>query len=117
MLENLSYDIINLYQVSCGLNHTMCVSADGSTAWAFGDGDYGKLGLGNTTRVLSPAKIEALQGVRVKKVLCGAQFSVALANDGVVYTWGQGNVSFRLLMVLRNYGFIEKLNICPLNLS
>jgi len=68
----------------------MCVSADGSTVWSFGDGDYGKLGQGNTTRVLSPAKIEALQGITVKKVLCGAQFSVALSKDGVIYTWGQG---------------------------
>ena len=41
-------------QVSCGLNHTMCVSADGSTVWAFGDGDYGKLGIGSTAAKSSP---------------------------------------------------------------
>ena len=31
------------------MNHTLCVSADGNTVWAFGDGDYGKLGVGNST--------------------------------------------------------------------
>ncbi|TRY89487.1 hypothetical protein DNTS_016060 [Danionella cerebrum] len=41
-------------QVACGLNHTLAVSADGMTIWAFGDGDYGKLGLGNSTAKSSP---------------------------------------------------------------
>lgn len=31
-------------QVSCGLNHTACVSQDGLDVWTFGEGDYGKLG-------------------------------------------------------------------------
>lgn len=41
-------------QVACGLNHTLVVSADGMMVWAFGDGDYGKLGLGNSTAKSSP---------------------------------------------------------------
>jgi len=32
----------------------LAVSADGMTVWAFGDGDYGKLGLGNSTAKSSP---------------------------------------------------------------
>ncbi|XP_021370838.1 probable E3 ubiquitin-protein ligase HERC1 isoform X1 [Mizuhopecten yessoensis] len=75
--------------VACGLNHTLCVSSDGKNVWAFGDGDYGKLGLGNTTGKHLPAKIEALQAQTIKKVACGAQFSVALSKDGRVFTWGQ----------------------------
>ncbi|XP_052100156.1 probable E3 ubiquitin-protein ligase HERC1 isoform X2 [Mytilus californianus] len=75
--------------VACGLNHTLCVSTDGATVWSFGDGDYGKLGLGNTSGKLVPTKIEALQGQFIKKVACGAQFSVALTKDGRVFTWGQ----------------------------
>ncbi|ESP05641.1 hypothetical protein LOTGIDRAFT_181433 [Lottia gigantea] len=74
--------------VSCGLNHTLCVSVDGNNVWAFGDGDYGKLGLGNTTATAVPNKIEALQGVKIQKVACGNQFSVALSRCGSVYTWG-----------------------------
>lgn len=41
-------------QVACGLNHTLVVSTDGMMVWAFGDGDYGKLGLGNSTAKSSP---------------------------------------------------------------
>lgn len=36
-------------QVSCGINHTLALSSDGMTLWAFGDGDYGKLGTGPCT--------------------------------------------------------------------
>uniref|UniRef100_A0A2R9A0S6 HECT-type E3 ubiquitin transferase n=1 Tax=Pan paniscus TaxID=9597 RepID=A0A2R9A0S6_PANPA len=76
-------------QVACGLNHTLAVSVDGSMVWAFGDGDYGKLGLGNSTAKSSPQKIDVLCGIGIKKVACGTQFSVALTKDGHVYTFGQ----------------------------
>ena len=66
------------------------MSSDGASVWSFGDGDYGKLGHGNTNRILVPQKIESLQGLTVRKVLCGAQFSVILTKNGVVYTCGQG---------------------------
>ncbi|XP_041034512.1 probable E3 ubiquitin-protein ligase HERC1 isoform X1 [Carcharodon carcharias] len=76
-------------QVACGLNHTLAVSTDGMMVWAFGDGDYGKLGLGNSTAKSSPQKVDVLCGIGIKKVACGTQFSVALTKDGHVYTFGQ----------------------------
>ncbi|KAM6980533.1 putative E3 ubiquitin-protein ligase HERC1 [Aplochiton taeniatus] len=76
-------------QVACGLNHTLAVSADGMMVWAFGDGDYGKLGLGNSTAKSSPQKVDVLCGIGIKKVASGTQFSVALTKDGNVYTFGQ----------------------------
>ncbi|XP_032830981.2 putative E3 ubiquitin-protein ligase HERC1 isoform X4 [Petromyzon marinus] len=76
-------------QVACGLNHTLVVSNDGMTVWAFGDGDYGKLGLGNSTAKSSPQKVDALCSIGMKKVCCGTQFSVALTKDGRVFTFGQ----------------------------
>ena len=55
VLRILVVNIVVIFsQVACGLNHTMCVSADGSTVWAFGDGDYGKLGIGSTAAKSSP---------------------------------------------------------------
>ncbi|XP_041374032.1 probable E3 ubiquitin-protein ligase HERC1 isoform X2 [Gigantopelta aegis] len=82
-------DNIKIGQVSCGLNHTLCVSTDGTSVWVFGDGEYGQLGLGNTLSKSTPTKIEALQRHVIKKVACAAQFSVALTKDGRVFTWGQ----------------------------
>ncbi|KAM8872529.1 putative E3 ubiquitin-protein ligase HERC1 isoform 2-T2 [Synchiropus picturatus] len=76
-------------QVSCGLNHTLVLSQDGMSVWAFGDGDYGKLGTGSSTAKYYPQRVEQLCNKRIKKVCCGTQFSVALAWDGHVYTFGQ----------------------------
>ncbi|XP_042364650.1 probable E3 ubiquitin-protein ligase HERC1 isoform X3 [Plectropomus leopardus] len=76
-------------QVSCGLNHTLVLSLDGMVVWAFGDGDYGKLGTGSSTAKYYPQKVEQLCNKGIKKVCCGTQFSVALACDGHVYTFGQ----------------------------
>ncbi|XP_069694063.1 probable E3 ubiquitin-protein ligase HERC1 isoform X1 [Periplaneta americana] len=75
-------------QVACGLNHTVCVSSDGNLVWAFGDGDYGKLGLGNTATKSTPQKVEQLCGVGVKRLCCGTQFTVFLTQDGRVFTCG-----------------------------
>ncbi|KAM3600471.1 uncharacterized protein V6R79_024041 [Siganus canaliculatus] len=76
-------------QVSCGLNHTLVLSLDGMVVWAFGDGDYGKLGTGSSTAKYYPQKVEQLCNKGIKKVCCGTQFSVALACNGHVYTFGQ----------------------------
>ena len=81
----------------CGLNHTLALSQDGLTLWGFGDGDYGKLGLGNTAPKSTPTRVDALCGVGIKKVGCGAQFSVALCWDGRVYTFGQGKFCIHVL--------------------
>ena len=85
----MSLDEFHVGHVSCGLNHTLCASSDGTRVWSFGDGDYGKLGLGNTAGRSSPTEIEALRGIGVKSVLAGTQFSVVLTKDGKVYTFGQ----------------------------
>lgn len=68
------------------------MSVDGNNVWAFGDGDYGKLGIGNSTSRPAPTKVEGLSGHCVKKIGCGTQFSVVLTRDGKVFTWGQGRL-------------------------
>lgn len=80
----------NIFQVSCGLNHTLALSADGNTVWAFGDGDYGKLGIDSTTAKPSPRPVDTFTDVGVKRVCCGTQFSVVLTKDGRLFTFGQG---------------------------
>lgn len=56
--------------------------------WAFGDGDYGKLGLGNSSSKPTPQKVETMCSIGVKKVCCGTQFTVFLTRDGKVFTCG-----------------------------
>ncbi|KAJ8402341.1 hypothetical protein AAFF_G00368300 [Aldrovandia affinis] len=90
-------------QVSCGVSHTLVLSADGMTVWAFGDGDYGKLGTGPCTVKCYPQKVEHLCGKGIKKVACGIHFSVALAKDGHVYSFGQERLIGLPDSILKNH--------------
>lgn len=45
------------------------------------------LGRGGSEGCKLPMRIDCLKGLRVIKVECGSQFSVALCQCGSVYTW------------------------------
>ena len=74
--------------VACGSGdaQTLCASASGNV-YSWGDGDYGKLGRGGNEGCKIPKKVETLMGKGVVKLLCGSQFSMALTDQGHVYTW------------------------------
>ena len=100
-------------QISCGSRdaQTICLTQDG-IVWSWGDGDFGKLGRGGSEGCLLPQKVERLNGTNVCKVLCGAQFSLALTSQGVVYTWLEliscYNILFTFhLFLFTNYLYLE----------
>ena len=79
--------------VSCGVNHTVCLSFSGHKVWAFGDGENGKLGVGMpTTAHLSPRLVK-LPFTVCKKALCGQQFTLFLSETGKVYVCGSTKFS------------------------
>lgn len=83
-----SLEAYKVGQVSCGLNHTACVSVDGNAVWTFGEGDCGKLGLGHLTTQSTPQRVETLCNVGVKRVGCGTHITVFLTKDGRIFTCG-----------------------------
>ncbi|MGH0144461.1 UNVERIFIED_CONTAM: hypothetical protein FKN15_040782 [Acipenser sinensis] len=76
--------------VSCGYYHSALVTADGEL-YTFGESDHGKLGLPpeqlNNNRVPQP-----VQGIsaQVTRVACGGGHTVALTDNGLLYTFGDG---------------------------
>lgn len=59
--------------------------------YAWGLGDSGQLGLGSrSTKAPTPAKVEALSGCGIVQVSCGQYHTLALNEDGEVFSVGFG---------------------------
>lgn len=57
---------------------------------AWGDNQYGQLGVGGQTISDIPQRVEGIEGT-ITSIAAGDAFSVVLAQEGHVYTWGQNN--------------------------
>ena len=64
-------------QVACGACHCVSVSEDG-TCYTWGNGDYGKLGHGDTTPQLLPRHLEFFRAMRLVWASGGAFHSAAV---------------------------------------
>ena len=96
----------NIIDVSCGSTdaQTLALSDDGNV-WSWGDGDFGKLGRGGSEGCSAPTIIPKLSSKGVCKVLCGAQFSIALTSQGEVWTW---YISYLFIF----FFYLSVFNIC-----
>jgi alpha-tubulin suppressor-like RCC1 family protein len=75
--------------VSCGLHHTLLLSAAGLVL-SFGSNSWGQLGVGDLIPHGAPVPLHRLDEV-VTKISAGAYHSVALTSSGRVYTWGNNS--------------------------
>jgi alpha-tubulin suppressor-like RCC1 family protein len=74
--------------VCAGQYVVFAIGHDGEV-FSWGDGKCGRLGHGDTEDQQSPKRIEALRSVRARSVAVGDDHALALAEDGLVYAWGE----------------------------
>lgn len=78
--------------VSAGHSHTLVVTTDAQgrdEIYAFGSGEHGRLGHGDTRDQLLPRRVDALAGKNITAINAGYNQTVIVA-DGQVYTFGNG---------------------------
>lgn len=80
-------DGVKAVAVSTGFSHSLALTDTGEI-YAWGSGQYGKLGTGNTTNQSSPVKVLTPPGTVFVKVATSYNSSIALTDDGKIYTWG-----------------------------
>ena len=85
------FDSDAVLMVACGAFHTATVT-EGGGVYTFGNGEDGQLGHGDRKNQLAPRGVPAaaFNGERVVMVAAGNSNTVALSEEGRVFTWGGG---------------------------
>ena len=93
---------VTIVLVACGDRHALALN-DRGIVFAWGDGSYGKLGLGHYTSVCTPTPLSFMYAPSSKSerypflpiplmrlIACGQTHSAAVDQSGRLYTWGHG---------------------------
>lgn len=76
-------------QAHCEGNHFLALNSD-HHVFAWGYGDDGCLGIGDTAPRKTPTKIITLADKFISKIYCGVSSSAAISISGELFTWGLG---------------------------
>ena len=74
--------------VTTGGDHTCALATDGS-AFCWGSGAFGELGIGGSANEFTPAKVQT--DLKFKDISAGDTHTCALTTDGQAYCWGNNN--------------------------
>jgi len=85
-----SFGYLPVVRLSCGHNHNLILRKDGKL-YAWGLNNYGQLGDRTLVNRNSPVPVfmdGALSGAVITQISAGAFHSLALANNGSIFAWG-----------------------------
>lgn len=77
---------VTIVKVACGLDHNLALDSTGKV-WGWGRNDYGQVGDGTTTDVMTPTGVSGLTS-GVTDISAGDFHSVALKSDNTIVAWG-----------------------------
>jgi alpha-tubulin suppressor-like RCC1 family protein/regulator of replication initiation timing len=76
-------------KVAASSTHTLALTNEG-VVYSWGRNQFGQLGFGDTKDQTFPKKVEPSVNAKFKDVAAGYFHSVALSDDGVIWSWGHG---------------------------
>jgi alpha-tubulin suppressor-like RCC1 family protein len=78
----------NITDVCCGRRHSLALTSNGKV-YAWGSNEFGQIGSERDNEFqLTPIKIEELDEEFIVAISCGLYHSLALTENGRVYSWG-----------------------------
>lgn len=80
-------------QIAAGYGHSIALASDG-TIYTWGYNQYGQLGNGSNTDSNVPVAVSTggvLNGKTIVQIAAGYGYSMALASDGTLFTWGHNS--------------------------
>ncbi len=85
-----------IIKISCGACHSLVLTKSGEL-YGFGCNYDGRVGFGNNEHELKPIKIIGFNNKKIVSMACGSFHSLALTDNGEVYSWGN-KTSDRILI-------------------
>ncbi len=73
--------------VAAGATHTLALDANGNI-YAWGNNESGELGNGTLSASLTPVQVSLPGNMAATAIAAGQQFSLAIGQDGNLYSWG-----------------------------
>jgi alpha-tubulin suppressor-like RCC1 family protein/tRNA A-37 threonylcarbamoyl transferase component Bud32 len=78
---------LNITDIKCGAYHSLALTQSGKV-YAWGNNYWGQIGCGDNYIKSMPTKLKALNDIKIKMISCGYNYSMALTENGCVYSWG-----------------------------
>ncbi len=81
-----------IQQIAAGKEHCLALTRTGEL-YAWGKGEFGRLGLGGSGNQLAPQRLDELTGpgMEVASITAGSSFNAAVLRSGALYTWGRND--------------------------
>ncbi|GFO40077.1 rcc1 and BTB domain-containing protein 1 [Plakobranchus ocellatus] len=73
--------------IACGQTSSMALMENGEV-YGWGYNGNGQLGIGNNVNQPNPSKVQSLASVIITQVVCGYAHTLALSDEGIMYSWG-----------------------------
>eukprot|EP01117_Protostelium_nocturnum_P020707 TRINITY_DN9462_c0_g1_i1.p1 TRINITY_DN9462_c0_g1~~TRINITY_DN9462_c0_g1_i1.p1 ORF type:complete len:419 (-),score=71.20 TRINITY_DN9462_c0_g1_i1:47-1303(-) len=86
---------IEVLDISCGTQHSVVLTVDTKegSIFTFGCGSLGRLGHGDNSHLTLPKPVSLMRGKRIIQVVAGNWFTLALSDNGSVFSWGSNRSS------------------------
>eukprot|EP00873_Tetraselmis_striata_P039718 jgi/Tetstr1/459982/TSEL_005306.t1 len=75
--------------ITCGAEYTVAICEEEEEVYSWGWGDFGRLGHGTPMDLFIPKSIAALKGLKVTMVACGDTHTLAVTQQGAIYSFGR----------------------------